>query len=341
MLMASDISRSQFGIWSNHFFNYLCTEKKSSSPGLLQLIYCLGQDGQVEMACSVFNFLRMENWKSFCKCQYERKLLLKKTLSASAKNLKKARQGYSKLLVLAPEIWIERPLAGGERLPLSDVLEREAYFLAAQARMERLSAELVFTQGQKPSHSKARRARVARALTETSTALKLAASSYRTLRDLDSYVPFDYPVEALTAAQLVAVLQAEQAKLTGVLARVDMAFNTKRFGIAACTAILVRLQDFVEEFQFRSQSYMPETAAKRLGEIDLADLLEAGKAALGLTGDSTITNPSSIGRAIERFRDRKSNEQTLSLWQRSAAEACGRLPNIPPPFVATTLDAIF
>jgi hypothetical protein len=290
------------------------------------------------MACSVFNFLGMESWRSFCKCQNERKLRLKKTLSASAKNFKKARQGYSKLLVLAPEVWIERPLAGVERLPLSDVLEREAYFLAAQARMEHLCAELVC---QKPSHSKARRLRVARALTETSTALKLLANSYRTLRDLDSYVPFDYPVEALTAAQLVAVLQAEQEKMTGVLARVDMAFNTKRFGIAANLAILVRLQRFVEEFAFRSESYMPETAAKRLGESDLADLLEAGKAALGLTGDSTITNPSSIGRAIERFRRRKSNEQTLSLWQRSAAEACGRLLTIPPPFVATTLDAIF
>jgi hypothetical protein len=169
----------------------------------------------------------------------------------------------------------------------------------------------------------------------------LAASGYRSLRDLDSSVPFDYSVEPIAAGQLVGVLQAEQAKLAGVLARVDMAFNTKRLGIAANLAILIRLQDFVEEFQFRSQSYMPETAAKRLGEIDLADLLEAGKAALGLTGDSTITNPSSIGRAIKRFRRRKSNEQTLSLWQRSAAEACGRLPNIPLPFVATTLDAIF
>src|SRR5512133_1471508 len=98
------------------------------------------------------------------------------------------------------------------------------------------------------------------------TALKLLANSYRTLRDLDSYVPFDYPVEALTASQLVGVLQAEQAKLTGVLARVDTAFNTKRFGIAANLAILVRLQHFVEEFQFRSQSYMPETAAKVLAK---------------------------------------------------------------------------
>jgi hypothetical protein len=131
------------------------------------------------------------------------------------------------------------------------------------------------------------------------------------------------------------VLQAERAKLTGVLARVDTAFNTKRFGIAANLAILIRLQDFVEEFQFRSESYMPETAAKRLSETDLADLLEAGNAALGLTGDSTMTNPPSLGRALERFRRRKSNEQTLLLWQRSATEACARFRNTPPPLVAT------
>jgi hypothetical protein len=247
MLMACDTPTSYFGIWSHRFYHYLCTEKKSSNPGLLQLIYCLGQDGQWKMAASIFNFLRMENWQRFCKSQKKRKLRLKKTLSASAKHCKKARQGYNKLLVLAPEIWMERPLAGGEPLPLSGVLEREAYFLAAQARMEHHRAELVFIHGQKPSYSKARRVRVARALTETSTALKLLANSYRTLRNLDSYVPFDYPVGALTAAQLVAVLQAEQEKLTGVLPRVDTAFNTKRFGIAANLAIFVRLQHFVED----------------------------------------------------------------------------------------------
>jgi hypothetical protein len=219
------------------------------------------------MAASIFNFLRMENWQRFCKSQKQRKLRLKKTLSASAKHCKKARQGYNKLFVLAPEIWMERPLAGGEPLPLSDVLEREAYFLAAQATMEQLRAELVFIHGQKPSHSKARRVRVARALTETSTALKLLANSYRSLRNLDSYVPFDYPVGALTASQLVGVLQAEQEKSTGVLARVDTAFNTKRFGIAANLAILVRLQHFVEEFQFRSESYMPETAARQASDL--------------------------------------------------------------------------
>src|SRR5438046_1646929 len=95
MLMACDTPTSQFAIWSHRFFNYLGTEKKSSNPGLLQLIDCLGPDGQREMACSVFNFLRMEGWNSFCKYQKERKRLLKKTVSASAKNLEKARQGYS------------------------------------------------------------------------------------------------------------------------------------------------------------------------------------------------------------------------------------------------------
>jgi len=63
------------------------------------------------------------------------------------------------------------------------------------------------------------------------------------------------------------VLQAEQEKSTGVLARVDTAFNTKRFGIAANLAILVRLQHFVEEFQFRSESYMPETAARQASDL--------------------------------------------------------------------------
>lgn len=53
--------------WGERFFAYLVKEKSGTNPGLLELIYWLGDDGRGEVALSVFNFLRADLWKEFCR----------------------------------------------------------------------------------------------------------------------------------------------------------------------------------------------------------------------------------------------------------------------------------
>jgi len=115
------------------------------------------------------------------------------------------------------------------------------------------------------------------------------------------------------------------ADLRGVLSRVNSAFYKKRMGTRANWGILVGLQDFVEEFGQRWIAYLPPNAAKRLNEKDVAALLEAGKNAWGMREDLTFTDPESIGRTLERFRQHSGNSRTCLTLRNRAREICDGL----------------
>ncbi len=108
---------------------------------------------------------------------------------------------------------------------------------------------------------------------------------------------------------------------TQILGRVDPAFNKKRLG-KMDLAILVRLQSLVEIFGLRWMSCLSQNTTRVLRESDIGDLLEAGTYALGMPDCSALTDAESIGRALERFRQRKSNSRTCLLLRRNAEEIC-------------------
>jgi hypothetical protein len=326
----------EFGV---RFFAYLVKEKNELNPGLIELIYYLGDDGRRELALSVFNFLRSQEWRDFCKDRRTAKELVRKTLFMAIGDLRRATAAYRKMLGSVPEVGVCRSLGEGRPSHLSDLLEREAAFLAAQARIARVAGRKKRAiHGQQFGRSKQNaRTHSWPLFSKASSKLTRAANSYRRLLTLTSTAAVGRAFDSLRPAQLSAVLESETADLRGVLNRVNSAFYKKRMGTTANWTILVGLQDFVEEFGQRWVAYLPPNAASRLCENDVADLLEAGKNAWGVREDSTFTNPDSIGRALERFRQHKSNSRTCLTLRNRAQEICDGLrlrPPAPPDHLA-------
>jgi hypothetical protein len=324
----------QFGFvaWGVRFFAYLVKEKNGTNPALLELIYWLGDDGRQELALSVFNFFRTDLWTEFCRDRRRAKQRVKRNLSRAITNLRRSAKSYRKVLASVPVLGTGRRLGGVAHLHLSDLLEREAAFLAVQARIASFACrKRCGTLDQEFSQAgQSAKQQSSTQLSGASRKLARAARSYRELLTLTSTIAVGHAFDLVAPAQLPAVLEAEAAELEGMLSRANLAFNKKRVGIKADLAILFRLQVFVEAFGLRWTDYLPPNAARNLSDSDIADLLEAGKNARGARGDSTIVDPESIGRALSRFRKRKSNSLTCVLWRRSAHNACGGLRLRPP-----------
>jgi hypothetical protein len=75
---------------------------------------------------------------------------------------------------------------------------------------------------------------------------------------------------------------------------------------------------------------LSQNTTRVLRESDIGDLLEAGTYALGMPDCSALTDAESIGRALERFRQRKSNSRTCLLLRRNAEEICDGFRLRPP-----------
>lgn len=317
--------------WRGQFFAYLVEQKTGANPALRELISWLGEDGRQELALSVFNFLRIELWSEFCRDRRRAKQQVKRNLSKAITDLRRAATSYRKVLALVPALCTDRMIGEGTRLHLSDLIDREAAFLAAQARIERfanrrrrgaLDHELGGA-GQRANQQSSR------LFSGASRSLLRAARSYRELLTLTATIAVGRAFDEVGPTNLPALLEAEAMELGRMLSRANLAFNKKRIG-RANLAILVRLQEFVEAFAARWTDYLPPNAATNLSDTDIADLLEAGRSAQSVRGDSTIVDPESIGRALSRFRNRKSNSRTCLLWRRSAQKACDDLRLRPP-----------
>jgi hypothetical protein len=53
--------------WGETFFDYFQQHKAATNPRLMELVFCLGDDGRNELLLSIFNFLRPQLWKQFCR----------------------------------------------------------------------------------------------------------------------------------------------------------------------------------------------------------------------------------------------------------------------------------
>jgi hypothetical protein len=121
------------------------------------------------------------------------------------------------------------------------------------------------------------------------------------------------------ALEVEAVRLSQQQKLAKI------AFNYKRGGNKADLATLIRLQEIIAEFVRRAGKRFPADATRRLRGVDLADLLEAGKAAHGLPDHETMTDPTSIERALLRFRKHPRNVRIDALLREDAHKFCNKL----------------
>jgi hypothetical protein len=317
--------------WGERFFAHFESEKGGTNADLMELIYWLGDDGRQELALSIFNFLRSGVWKDFCQDRRVAKQHARKELTLARSDLSRARGAYSKLLDSTPEIGMCRRLGDDQRLHLSDILEGEADFLAARARIARAAGRStcrVRHQGLSQLERSSSGPNVA-LLSTASAKLTRAARSYRRLLTLHPTVAIGKAFDSFIPTQLPAVLESEEDDLRGIMGRVD-AFNKKRLGTNADLGILVRLQYLVEIFGLRWASYLPENATRILRESDIADLLEAGTVASGMPERSASIDAESIGRSLERFQQRKSNSRTCLWLRRSAEEICDRFRLLAP-----------
>jgi hypothetical protein len=318
--------RIHFVPWGTTFFAYLTKEKAATNPALLELIYRLGQDGRQELALSIFNFLRPSLWQAFCRDRRRAKQQANRLLRKVAVDLRRAAKACRLSSASAPEVRLNRMLAEGSRSHLSDILEAEAEFLAIQARLARIACARQRDIFGQPDHSAMQREREGcKRLSQASRQLVRAAKSYRELLTLHPTTPIGRSFQDINPIHLPKLLDEATTEVHDILNRVPLAFNKKRVGITHDLSILVRLQEFVQEFGRRLDARLPPTVARKLNASDLADLVEAGKMALGAEEDSTLTNPESIGRALLRFKTRKSNVRTCLILRDSASQACDNL----------------
>jgi hypothetical protein len=228
--------------WGEGFFAYLEREKSETNPALLELVYCLGDEGRQELALSIFNFLRPGRWREFCENRQETGRIVTRKLSKMIKDFNRAAIRYRELYTLAPEIGVGAVVGAAAPSGFPDILEREATRLASQL--------------------------------ETAT----------------------------------------------------FTFSKKRAGTKENLSILIRLQEFVDEFGRCWGDHLPEHARRHLVIVDIADLLEAGKSALGWPETKSFTDPRSIERSLQRFRKHTHNQTLCLVLRANAIATCHALP---------------
>jgi hypothetical protein len=265
-------------------------------------------------------------WKQFCRDRQGAKKQASSLLLRVVTDLRHARNAYEKLLSLDPDLCYGRTLAGNACLHFSDVLEEEALFLCVQAKLTTIAcrAKRINTWGSGKTWLSTQQ-EVCKQSLRASRKLNRAGKSYRELLTFHPRATIGRFFYAIHPRHLPKVLDEVITEVGAVRDRVPLAYNKKRAGVDHNLAILVRLQFFIEEFAERLDGYLPQVAAKRLSESDLADLLEAGESASGVHEDLAITNPESIGRALERFRAHKGNARLCQALRANAHKVCDNL----------------
>jgi hypothetical protein len=166
---------------------------------------------------------------------------------------------------------------------------------------------------------------VDRLLSRAIRKLQNAAKEYEKLGQLASGLRPGTLLGSTAPQGFVHALNAEADRLVQQRERARIAFSHKRSGNKSDLAILVRLQDIVDEFSRRSGRPLAIGHARHLTASDLADLLEAGKAALGVAEDETLTDVAPIERSLQRFRKHPHNALISALLKEDAVRACNQL----------------
>jgi hypothetical protein len=315
-----------FVCWGERFFDYFQQYKAATNPKLMELIFCLGDGGRNELLLSIFNFLRPQLWKQFCCDRQGAKKQASSLLLKVVVDLRRARRAYKKLLSVDPDPCSGRILAGNARLHFSDILEEEARFLCVQSKLITIACRAkrrntcesgktwISTQGE-----------ICKESLRASRKLDRAGESYRELLTFHPRATIGRVFYVIHPHHFPEILDEVMTEVGAVRDRVPLAFKKKRAGAKHNLTILVRLQFFIEEFARRLDGYLPQVAATSLSESDLADLLEAGKSASGLRQKLTMTNPESIGRALERFRAHQGNARLCQALRADAHQVFDNL----------------
>jgi hypothetical protein len=307
--------------WGERFFAHIEGNKTAANSDLLELVYCLGDDGRQEMALSIFNFLRSELWQEFCRERKQAGRVAAHNLRKAAKDLKVAANVYRSLLLSMPELSYDRVLSEGKSLHLSDILEKEAEFLAGLASVSVAGRKANSRNSGRSRDTQSYNPEVDKKLQLTSRKLICAAASYRRVLS-------DFPI-----VNLPTVLEMASEDASRFLPGIPLAFSKKRKGVRYNWGILIRLQEFVEGFGRRWGMWMPASAARRLTAVDLSDLLEAGIDAQRDDGEAgrmdEIFSPEAIRRALLRFRTHKNNVRICLILRDSASKICDQLRMLP------------
>jgi hypothetical protein len=103
------------------------------------------------------------------------------------------------------------------------------------------------------------------------------------------------------------VLEAEELKLTGLLAVEKELYNDKRFGVSGNHTWLAMLEEFTAAWTKRELGI-----ARELRPQEIAGLIEAAKVTLGWRLDRSEVDPEDIRKAINRYRANPANARFLS-----------------------------
>lgn len=169
-----------------------------------------------------------------------------------------------------------------------------------------------------------------RALPRAIKGLRKAATSYRELGrieipDAGSILDARAPVWLQGIPSLAAAMDAEAARFSALLNDAKKLYNEKRFGVRANYLWLVLLQEFVAAWTLKE---LGET--KQLSSNDIADLITAGKVALGWPEANTETDPELVRKAIHTFRSNPANKWISTCGARAQAEvSCQGLKREP------------
>lgn len=158
-------------------------------------------------------------------------------------------------------------------------------------------------------------------LSKVARDLRRAGTSYCNLLALAKEIERRELLGADSPPDLPGFLEKEATRLDRQLRLASVAFSKKRMGINANHGILIQLQEFVKEFGRRWNNRLP-LAAKELTSTDIADLLEAGKTALGQPEGLTDTDAESIDKALNRFRKHKDNRPLNEMLKKLALAEC-------------------
>lgn len=155
--------------------------------------------------------------------------------------------------------------------------------------------------------------------------LTKAANAYEKLERVAPEIRSGRILGATASEGFVDGLNAERDRLAEQRGRARVTFSLKRAGNRSDLSILVRLQDFVDEMCSRSGKPLADGKTRHLSATDLADLIEAGKSALGMPDNDIFTEVGAIERALQRFRKHPDNLTICASLKQDAITACDKL----------------
>jgi hypothetical protein len=159
--------------------------------------------------------------------------------------------------------------------------------------------------------------------------LRKAAASYREVARIE--IPgagsiIDARAPSWTQGMFLAdAMEKEAARFSALLNDAKKLYSEKRFGLIGNHLWLLLLREFVAVWTKKERG---ET--RTLSFDDIADLITAGKVALGWPEADTVTDPELMRKAVQNFRSNPTNKWISTQGVREQAELlCQTLKSMP------------